>query len=247
MAGFLAEDPANFIDAAAAMIGALADHGVEGIGETEDAAFQRDFFAGEMIGVALAVPAFVMPADDIGDGTGHFVFGEPLLALSGVVLNEGVFLGGEGAGAIEEPGGHVEFADVVECGGGGEDAEAAGWEAEAGADAAGDFGGAPLMVEGGTVEEAEVASGGADRLGDVGVFEEGIPATERGSQSAGGAFAKLAIADALRQERLEGGAGEGGPEGLSSLSSHGTLLGQASWYAICVPTARASCKFTQMG
>lgn len=78
----------------------------------------------EPVRVAAAVHAFVVVEDrgpclaEEADAADH------LVAVLGVEFDDAAFLGGEGAVLAEHPGGHAEFADVVQDAGEADDVEA---------------------------------------------------------------------------------------------------------------------------
>ncbi len=95
-------------------VGAGGAHGVEGIGDADDAAHERDFFAGELVGIAAAVPAFVV-IEHAGDDVLQLADVAEDLGADGGMFFDGVeFCFGEAAGFGEHGFGHADLADVVQ-------------------------------------------------------------------------------------------------------------------------------------
>ena len=66
-AGFVVEFGEGVAGGSGGAVDAGGEHGVEGVGDVDDAGAEGDVFACESVGVAVAVPAFVVVADG-GDG-----------------------------------------------------------------------------------------------------------------------------------------------------------------------------------
>src|SRR5205823_13296385 len=65
-----AHAPQGLLARQASSIGAIADHRVPRVGDRGDARTERDFLAGEVVGIAAAVHALVVVTDDreeVGD------------------------------------------------------------------------------------------------------------------------------------------------------------------------------------
>jgi len=75
--------------------GRQADHRVEGVGESQDPGGERNLVAAEAIGIAQAVPSFMVRANDLGDGGWDIVCDEPILAMLGMGFHHLVFLRGQ--------------------------------------------------------------------------------------------------------------------------------------------------------
>ena len=90
-------------------------HRLEGVGESDDAPGERDVRAGELVGVARAVPLLVVLADAVPPGA------EPVLQRLGeasagrrVARKDRPLLGVGPALQVEDLGGHGDLAEVVE-------------------------------------------------------------------------------------------------------------------------------------
>jgi hypothetical protein len=69
-------------------VAALRDHGVERVGDEDDARPQRDVRRREAVGIAGAVDALVAPADEPGAGLEGGRGGEDPLADQGVASDQ---------------------------------------------------------------------------------------------------------------------------------------------------------------
>ena len=97
--------------------------GVVDVGEVDDAALERGLVFAEAVGVAGAVPVFVVAAGDFAGGGEVRAVGEDALAGDGVLLHDGAFFVGKRAGLFEDVVGNVELSDVVKDGGAGDPAD----------------------------------------------------------------------------------------------------------------------------
>ncbi len=114
--GLVVEFVEGVVGGSGGAVDAGGEHGVEGVGDVDDAGAEGDVFAGELVGVAVSVPAFVVVADG-GDGVlEEAEAADDAGAFFGVGLDGVAFVGGEGAGFEEDGVGDGEFADVVEEG-----------------------------------------------------------------------------------------------------------------------------------
>ncbi len=95
-------------------ISAVRTHGIEGVGEPQNAGYERNLLADEAIGIALAVPAFMMVKDG-GQHAGHLRNAvEDGVADAGVLLNFGEFFLGEAAGFAEDRFGNADFSHIMD-------------------------------------------------------------------------------------------------------------------------------------
>ena len=95
---------------------AFGGEGIEDVHHGEDAGGEGDLLAFEPLGVAGAIPFFVVAVGDVEGGVQEGDGGEQLVGEGGVLAHEGPFVIGEGGG-LEQDGvwdGHL--ADVVEQG-----------------------------------------------------------------------------------------------------------------------------------
>jgi hypothetical protein len=105
-------------------VGAVAGERVEGVDDGEVAGDLRDLGLGEVIGIAGPVHLLVVVADEIEDGVFLDVeFDHAGVAGHGVLLDDLELLGGEPARLLEDLGGDVELADVMQRGGVGREQE----------------------------------------------------------------------------------------------------------------------------
>lgn len=149
--------------------GAVA-HDVEGFADSDDAGRERNGFALEALGVAGAIPAF-MVGSDAGESRGERgdLF-EDVDGGFGVATHLGEFLVGEGAEFAEGGSIETDFADVVEEGGVAEGAEGGLFHAEALTRGDG--------VDGGSLGVLSLAGGGlvqfAQELADAAVESDRV-------------------------------------------------------------------------
>ncbi len=95
-------------------VGAGGAHGVEGIGDADDAAHERDVFGGEIVGIAAAIETFVV-VEDAGDDVLELLDVAQDLSANGGMFFDGVEFGiGEAAGLGEDGFGDADFADIVQ-------------------------------------------------------------------------------------------------------------------------------------
>ena len=80
---------------------AIGGHGVVGVGHREDARLSRDFFAGQSIGIPLAVPAFVVVVDGGNQRVQELDGLQNLLAKHRVQFDIFELFIGEGPGLVE--------------------------------------------------------------------------------------------------------------------------------------------------
>ena len=97
-----------------ALIRPLGRHRVPGVGEPRDRRLERDAVAGEARGIAGAVPALVVVADDRHGAVQAPELADDPRALVRMALHELVLLVGETAGLAEDGVRDGELADVVE-------------------------------------------------------------------------------------------------------------------------------------
>ena len=95
-------------------VGASGAHGVEGVGQRQDARDEGDVLAGEFCGVAGAVPAFVVMEDALEDEGNGGNTSEDSVADLGMPADLGVLIGVEAAGLAEDVFGDADLADIVE-------------------------------------------------------------------------------------------------------------------------------------
>ena len=98
-------------------VGARGGERVEAVGDGDEAGEKRDLRAAEAVGVAAAVHAFVMAADGGEDGAAADHRGENAFAGAGMLADDGVLLGRERAGLVQDGVGDGDLADVVQLGG----------------------------------------------------------------------------------------------------------------------------------
>lgn len=115
--------PGFFIDA-------VTGEGIEDIDDVHDACGEGDVGGGVLVGVASAVPAFVMGSGDGACGLEEGGVCEDGLAGGGVLLHALAFVGGEGSWFFEDVVGDGDFADVVQDGVSAEGFGVEGGEAE---------------------------------------------------------------------------------------------------------------------
>ena len=110
----LAEDLVDLRRGEPAAVGAGARHGVERVGDGEDAGRQRDRLAGEARGVAGAVEALVVVAHAGQEVVELLEVGEDVDADLDVRLDQPVLLRRERAGLLQDGVVDADLADVVE-------------------------------------------------------------------------------------------------------------------------------------
>ena len=89
-------------------------HGVECVAHCDDACGERDRRAGQSVGVAASVDAFMVASHEWSDGRQRGDGAHDRLAIDGVVLDQLVLGGSQPAGLVEQRVGCVQFPDVVE-------------------------------------------------------------------------------------------------------------------------------------
>ena len=94
-------------------VDAVAGHRVEGVGDGDDPTAQRDRAAGEAVGIAAAVPALVVVADDLGDVGHRLVDLEDRRSDLAVAPHLRHLLVGETARFEQDGVGDADLADVV--------------------------------------------------------------------------------------------------------------------------------------
>ena len=94
-------------------IGAVVDHGVVGIHDTDDSRENRNVRAGELLGIAVSVPALVVGENHRRNGTKLVGGHGDLVALFRVGFQDHPLRGREGAGLVEDFQGDPDFADVM--------------------------------------------------------------------------------------------------------------------------------------
>jgi hypothetical protein len=98
-------------------VGAVADHGVEGVGDGEDARSEWNFFAAEAAGITGAVKEFLVGENDFGGIAEKGNARQDVVADFAVSAHDLFFVVVERAGFAEDGIGNGHFADVVkECG-----------------------------------------------------------------------------------------------------------------------------------
>src|SRR5215469_3186186 len=96
-------------------IGTLAGHGVEGVGKPDDARGHGQFVHVQAVGIAGAIAAFVMPANDLGNfRPGKLNAADDLMADDGVIGHRAEFVGIERGWLAEQSFVDRDFADVVQ-------------------------------------------------------------------------------------------------------------------------------------
>jgi len=95
-------------------VGAVADHGVEGIGDSENTGAERDLVALESAGVAGAVVELLVSEDDFGGIAKERDADEHVVADFAVLAHDLFFVVGERTGFAENAIRDGHFADVVE-------------------------------------------------------------------------------------------------------------------------------------
>jgi hypothetical protein len=188
---------------------AVRGHRVVGVAGEDDAAAERDLLAGEPVGVAGAVEALVLVADDArhaahaGDGA------QDALADDRVLAHDVPLLAGQRARLVQDPVGHPDLADVVQQRGVADALDLDLVEPEGARDGLGH-----LDDEGGVLARVAVAldQGGGQRLDDVRLGAEGVDAAlggpGRGAGAAVGAGAIQATGGG-GQQALDRGARRG--------------------------------------
>ena len=161
-------------------IGAVGGHGVERVGDGEDARAERDLFAAEAAWIAGAIEALLVGVDDFGGFAEEGDFADHFVAALAVLAHDGHFFGVEPAGFEKDAVGGGDLADVVEEGAAGDDAELVGFDAHGAGEGDGVGGDAfgvafGLLVaevegvahgfEGDVVAALEVLHGGAEAAG----------------------------------------------------------------------------------
>ena len=99
------------------LVGAVGGHGVERVGDGDDARHQRDLIALQSVGIAVAVHVFVVQFDARQHVLQLRDRAHDVGALGGVLLHQFEFLGGERAGLLQHAIVHADLADVVQQGG----------------------------------------------------------------------------------------------------------------------------------
>ena len=104
-------------------IGAVHGHGVEGVGDREDARAQRDLVALQSTGIAGPVVALLVGVNNLSRLRQKGNSGDDLIAHVAVLLHLGHFLVRELAGLVQDIVGNGHLADVVQEGAAGDDAD----------------------------------------------------------------------------------------------------------------------------
>ena len=118
-------------------IGAVGGHGVESVGDGEDAGAERDLTAAKAAWVAGAVEALLVGVDDFGSFAEEGDFADHLVTAHAVLAHDGFFFGGEAAGFKEDAVGCGDLSDVVEEGAAGDYFELGGLNAHGACDSDG--------------------------------------------------------------------------------------------------------------
>ena len=113
-AGVLAQLVEGLLHRAGRPVGAAADDGVEGVGERDDAGAERDALALQAVGIAGAVPALVVVADDGREVARHAQRVADALADLGVLAHDPELVLGQRPGLVQDVLGDADLADVVE-------------------------------------------------------------------------------------------------------------------------------------
>src|SRR5512133_1027793 len=107
-------------------VAAIAGHRVPGVAREDDAGPERDALAGQAVGVAAAVPAFVAGAPDPADGAQRLGRADDALADDRVLADEAPLGVVERAGLVQDRVRDGDLADVVQLGGADHDVEVLG-------------------------------------------------------------------------------------------------------------------------
>lgn len=102
------------LDRKSLAVGAVAGHGVVGVGYSKDPGDDVDIFSGEFVGVAAAVVALVVAANS-GEAVAElWDLEDDLFAEFGVGFDHVELFVGKSAGLLEDVVGDADFADIVE-------------------------------------------------------------------------------------------------------------------------------------
>ena len=143
-----------------AAVGAVGNHGVQGIGDGEYARADGDILAAEAAGVAGAVEELLVGEDDLGGVAEKGDASEHVVADLAVGAHDLLFLVVERAGLAEDAVGDGHLADIVEKGGAGKDGEIFKLDAHGLGDGDGGGGDALTVPLGFGVAEVEGAAEG---------------------------------------------------------------------------------------
>ena len=141
-------------------VGAVADHGVERIGDGENAGAEGDLIAFEAARVAAPVEELLVSQDDFGGITQERDADEHVVADFAVRAHDLLFIVGEGPWFAENAVGDGHFADVVEESGACEDGQIVSWNGHGFGDGDGEGRDALAMTFGFGVLQVERATQG---------------------------------------------------------------------------------------
>jgi len=157
----------RLLDLHAAAVEARRGHGLEGVRDAEHAAGERDVLAGELLGIAAAVPALVQVEHPVGD-LRHARALDDVAAERGVALHLEELVVGEPGGLEQHRVGHADLADVVEDPGGPDLVDLLLRHPELAREHRGVLGDPGGVLVGVAVLEVDRAGEGVDRVGEAG-------------------------------------------------------------------------------
>src|SRR5580692_11990539 len=120
---FLRGQTYDFVQSAAERkpltVGALAGHGIERVGQANDAHWHRDIFEKQTVGIAGAIAALVMPAYDVWNaGPGELYPAYNLMSHNRVICHFAKFFSIQRRWFAEETLIHGDLPNIVQVTGG---------------------------------------------------------------------------------------------------------------------------------